>query len=455
MNALTRQDELMERGRAARTTLHRRDQGLLVLPADRDPMGVLEQQHAQRLPELISLRLERMLANPFAFYRGTAALQAADLSNSPVSGPEVVLCGDAHIGNFGVYASPQRQLVFDLNDFDEAAFGPWEWDVKRLITSVVIGARHNGFDEDTVRQAALETVSNYRLGLRQILKLGASERYFMHSSVLREEGLRPSSQKALDRVVEASERRTSERVFAKITRQEPDGSVVIIEDPPTLTHVRQEISDALDDIFAAYCATVSPDIAVLLKHYTPTDAVRRVVGVGSVGTRCYLMMLTGPLGEPLILQFKEATESVLTEFGQLPRHTPPGLDAVLMDSHNGFRVVASQRVLQAVSDPFLGYVSVGGFTFYVRQFRDRNASFVLDDLPPNPFTDYSRACGAVLARGHAQSPDAAIISGYLGNSATFDETIVEWALAYADVSYGDYQLLQESVAAGRFEQVVA
>ncbi|TFV98766.1 DUF2252 domain-containing protein [Leifsonia flava] len=449
---LTRQDELLAIGKDRRRQLPRRAQRTRVDDADRDPLGILERQHHPRLADLIPLRVHRMLQSPFAFYRGTAAIQAADLAAEPNTGFDVVLCGDAHIANFGIYASPQRSLVFDLNDFDEAASGPWEWDVKRLVTSAVIAGRDNGFSETDVRTAALTAAASYRTTLRTTLELSALDRYFLHAEV-REGTSRfgPETQKIIDKAVRATQKRTSERVVEKIMTRADDGSLHIIEDRPTMMHIEPEIEARLAEIFEAYSASVSPDVALLLSQYTVTDAVRRVVGVGSVGTRCYIAVLTGPLGEPLVLQFKEAARSVVHEFGDVPVRPAPGVDPQRVASVHGYRVIANQRILQAVSDPFLGYLTGDeGRSFYVRQFRDRNVSFDIATLTRRQFLDYVSACASLLARAHAQSPAAASVAGYIGTSTVFDEAVADWAESYADRSYADFVMLRDAVESGRF-----
>ena len=450
-------DDLVRAGRAARRDVPRRSHAELVLPSQRDPVGVLRRQNGARLQDLVPLRMERMLQNPFTFYRGTAALQAADLAAGASTGVDLTVCGDAHLTNFGLYASPQRTMTFDLNDFDEAAYGPWEWDVKRLVTSVVVAARHKGLDETRTRQAAAQAAASYRVGLRQVVELEVLDRYYARvdpsPASLQSQGLRRSTRKVLERALRASERRTSRRVVEKITEVAADGSVAIREDPPVLTHIRANVESLLAGIVHDYLSTVPPDVANLLAQYTTTDAVRRVVGVGSVGTRCFIVVLTGPSGEPLVLQIKEATRSVLCEHGGAAGALPPALVALGAPDDHGYRVVANQRILQAVSDPFLGHIEVDGHHYYVRQFRDRNVSFDIDALKPGPFVDYVGACGVALARAHAQSERAPFVAGYLGGGRTFDDAVVDWAFAYADRSATDYEQVREAAARGAFDVV--
>lgn len=442
-------DSLYRAGKEARSRVPRSRHADYAPAGDRDPVGILRRQHEHRVSELIPLRLERMTANPFAFYRGSAAIQASDLSREPRTGVDVTICGDAHLANFGIYASPERRLVFDLNDFDESAYGPWEWDVKRFVTSVVLAARQSGLREAKVETAALEAAAAYRTALRQMTGLGVLDRYYLRADV--STGRRAlSSQQVLDRAIEAASRRTSARVVRKITRRAADGAVTIVEDPPLLAHVPEATEQNVLEVTRTYLATVPSDIAVLLSQYVATDAARRVVGVGSVGTRCYIIVLTGPSGEPLVLQVKEAGESVAVEFGGATAGRSPVFDDHAHDDEHGHRVVGNQRVLQAVSDPFLGYASKDGHAFYIRQFRDQNVSIDTETLGFRPFADYVDACGTVLARAHAQSPGAPFIAGYLGSGATFDSAVVEWAFAYADQAHTDFLTVRRAVGAGAF-----
>ena len=438
-------------GRAARSRTPRSVHAEFVADPGRDPLGIIERQNADRLPDLVPLRMSRMAESPFAFYRGTAAIQAADLAGSPDSGRLVVACGDAHLTNFGIFAAPDRSLVFDLNDFDEAAIAPWEWDVKRLVTSVVIAADDNGFDAADAEAAALAATASYRITMRALAKRTALERYYQRSVATELPGMSASSVKALNRTLKRAAKRTSSRVAAKIMETAPDGTQQIREQPPTLLHVESELEDRLGDLVAAYRRSASPDIALLLAQYTPTDVARRVVGVGSVGTRCTIAVFTGPHGEPLILQMKEAGRSVLDEYGELDRRPGRGITALDAPADGGERVVTFQRVLQSSSDAFLGHLQFGGRGFYVRQFRDFNASIEVSELDPPAFLDYVRACGHQLARAHAQSPGAGFIAGYLGSNDVFDRALTSWAQQYAARSLADYRAFVASIDAGRFE----
>jgi uncharacterized protein (DUF2252 family) len=442
--------EQYEFGKDARKRIPRSAHADYVPDARRDPLAILEKQNASRLPSLVPLRTARMLQDPFAFYRGTAALQAADLAGGAVTGANVVACGDAHIANFGIFASPERRMVFDLNDFDEATVAPWEWDLKRLVTSVVIAARARGASETAAEEVALLSAAAYRDGLRVSVGLDVTQRFFEAAVIHGGRQYGKATQRLVKKTVAASEKRTSAHVVSRITELADDGSRRIVESPPRLTHVPAEIEASIGEVLARYSRTVSPDIALLLDQHTVTDIARRVVGVGSVGTRCFIVVLTGPRGEPLVLQVKEATESVMHEFGGVPSEDIAGIDRATLAEHHGYRVTANQRILQAVSDPFLGYVSFEGYGFYVRQFRDRNVSFDIPGMPDEPFADYVRTCATILARAHSRSPLAASIAGYIGSGDALPHAVTEWSLAYADQSLADFHALGEAAETGRF-----
>lgn len=407
-------------------------------PSDRDAFALLNAQNATRLAELVPLRMERMSADLFSFFRGSAALMAADLGREPSSGIDVISCGDAHVSNFGFFASPVRTLVFDLNDFDEASIAPWEWDVKRLVTSAIVGARQAGFPEASARRAGLEAAAAYRTGLQRMMRFGVVDRFY---SRLDTDGIRGSldsdGQRILERTIRQARRRTSAGFVEKSTMLTPDGRRIFVDDPPTISHAVENDSLDAEEIFEEYRRTVAPDVAVLLQQYVLADSARRVVGVGSVGTRCFVVLLTGPLGESLVLQVKEASQSVLHSHAASDAHS----------GHEGNRVVTYQRVLQAVSDVFLGHVRFNDRDFYVRQFRDMKMSVNIAALTPAQFVVYARGCGVVLARAHAQSPRAGEVAGYLGNSSKTDRALLSWGLAYAHQAESDFHDFTESVRA--------
>lgn len=443
------EEELYDAGRAARSQVPRSSQADYAPPPGRDPLGILRRQHENRLPYLIRLRVERMSASAFAFYRGTAAIQAADLSESPTAGGEVVICGDAHISNFGIYRSPERSMVFDINDFDEAAVGPFEWDVKRMLTSVVLAGRSLGLGGSALRSIVLSSAAMYRNSLRNALQSSLYGRYFRVTSLVDRQILSPDTERMIKRTLKESEKRTSERVASKILTDGGEG-LRFVENPPILTRLEPDIRVLVDQVFAAYRATVPTNIALMLSQYTVLDVARRVVGVGSVGTRCFIIALGDPTGDILILQLKEATASVVQEFGGIA--TVAGyLDEAILAQHQGYRVVGCQRILQAVSDPFLGYLSVEGLSFYMRIFRNRNASFEIADMNTTQFSEYAQSCAIVLGRAHARSPKAQFAAGYMGTGGRFVRAAAEWAHAYAAQAEADYATFVDAARAGHFE----
>lgn len=416
-------------------------------PAARDVIAHLREQNATRVPELVPLRMQRMLASPFAFYRGTAGLMALDLGRDPHSGILVASCGDAHISNFGFYASPERQLVFDLNDFDEAAVAPWEWDLKRLVTSVVVGGREAGYAERDIEGVARRAIASYVSVLRRMVRLSPSDRYFLHLNVQSaRRQMSRDGRRVLRDALAAAERRTSARAIRRTTERDADGKVRFVENPPTMVRFRldeaehvagAERAESVHALFAQYRDTVSIDIDTVLAQYEPTDLARRVVGVGSVGTRCYLQLLQGADEDALLLQVKEAGESVLSKYGRIPQ--PARITQGIAAHGEGYRVVGLQRVLQAVSDPFLGHFAANGRAFYVRQFHDMKGSVELDDLALDAFSDYAVACAGLLGRAHAQSPTAGQVLGYVGSSDAASDAVVTWSISYADQSLRDFE----------------
>lgn len=406
-------------------------------PHGRDPLGILARQDAQRVPELVPLRAERMAASPFAFYRGTAAIMAADLAREPHTGILVASCGDAHISNFGFYASPQRTLMFDLNDFDEAAWAPWEWDLKRLVASVVIGAR--GVRDAAVgERSARDAVLAYTRALRAAVAASPLERYYFHlDPKTTYPGLDASSRTVLKRAIKDAKRRTGDRAVRKLTAPDAEGRVRFVESPPTTTRAEPEVYPRMQDAFAQYLASANVDVRLLLRQYVLRDVVRRVVGVGSVGTRCYLSLLDTGDDEAFILQVKEAGLSVLEEHGGIAQ--PEEVRCAVDEGGQGARVVGMQRILQAASDPFLGHLRGGHRDYYVRQFHDMKGGIDTDALEDEAYRDYAVACAVILARAHAQSENAGAIVGYLGRGAGIAESLLQWADAYAALSEADYR----------------
>lgn len=437
------------RGRALRASAPRRSLAQLI-PADRSALDILLAQNATRLPELVPLRFARMLADPFAFYRGSAAVMAADLAAGPSSGIDVVSCGDAHVSNFGIYAAPDRALVFDLNDFDEAAVAPAEWDIKRLLTSGIIAGRQAQYPEPDIRALVAAAMSAYRDSLQAMLDTNVIDRYYLRAEPERFVGL---GSRDLDRVIRRTVRKarkkTSARAFAQITERGSDGTPRLRENPPLLQHVALDDEARLVAAIEEYMRSTAVDVALLLSHFRITDAALRVVGVGSVGTRCYLLILVGPDGEPLILQVKEATRSVLDEFGG--RAQPEMLRAMVQEFGQGRRVIDGQRILQAMSDIFLGTVRIDGRDFYVRQFHDMKGSIVIDGMAAATFGELLQSCAVLLARAHAQSANGAKLRGYVGTNDTANTAIISWCYAYAEKSLADYHQLRDAARRGDIE----
>ncbi|MEU2832582.1 DUF2252 domain-containing protein [Streptomyces lavendulae] len=444
-------------GKEARRRSPRSGHAVYEPAADRrDPLRILEAQSAARVPELVPIRYGRMTESPFRFYRGAAAIMASDLAGSPDSGITAQLCGDAHLLNFRLLASPERELMFDINDFDETLPGPWEWDVKRLSASFVIAARANGFDDAERARVVSATVRAYReamtrfAGLSNLAvwytKVDAAGLKALITGQLRKEGRRK-----LDRALAKARSRDTLQVFDKLTRV-VDGHRRIAADPPLLVPIADLLPDsersALERQFRAlieqYAVTLPSDRRHLLADYHLADVARKVVGVGSVGTRCWIFLLLGrDGGDPLFLQAKEADESVLAEH----------LGASLY-RNQGERVVAGQRLMQATSDIFLGWQRVDGFDgrrrdFYVRQLRDWKGIAMPETMTPPQLEAFGGICGLTLARAHARSGDRIAIAAYLGGGDAFDRALVTFAEAYADQNERDHRALLDAVHAGR------
>ncbi|MGB0120624.1 MAG: DUF2252 domain-containing protein [Solirubrobacterales bacterium] len=418
----------------------------------RDPVAIIEEQNVSRIQDLIPVRIGRMLQSRFAYYRGTAATMAHDLSAESRTGLQVIGCGDAHVANFGLFAAPDRKVLIDLNDFDEAGPCPWEWDVKRMAASIEIGFRHNGFSADDAQAACQASVREYRESMRNLTSLSAIDRYYSRVELddLKAMVLNKKGKKLLRKTGKKAKRRTSERVLSKITTARDDGALMIVDQPPILQHFDHLVAHGeMDQVVDQYRATLPPDIALLFSKFRLVDYAMRVVGVGSVGTRCFILLMEGPQGEVIFIQMKEAQRSVLETHGKIPPAPLSGLGDG--DSgRQGYRVVSAQQVLQAASDPFLGWVNgVRGVDYYARQFRDMKGSVDLDSLNSQQFENYGRICARLLARAHSQSTGWAAIPGYLGSSDTFDVAVAGWCRDYADQAERDFEAVEKAVQSGR------
>ena len=436
---------MLETGRALRARVPRRSHGPWTAPARRpDPLEILALSNANRLPELVPVRNGRMMASPFAFYRGSPAVMAADLSRTPSTGIQLQICGDAHLHNFGIFATPERNQVFDLNDFDETQPGPWEWDLKRLAASLVVAARTSGLSDTHGQAAVLGCARQYRADMAQMAQLSAFEVWHSHMDVESIIAAAPDkpARSAAEQTVAKARQRTSLQALSKLTTVR-DGRRVIVEDPPVVVRLTDAQLDQARGFVKAYLSTLEPDRELLLDRYEFVDAALKVVGVGSVGTRCFMVLLAGKADlDPLFLQVKEAQPSVLAPYVGRSRYT-----------NQGRRVVVGQRIMQAASDAFLGWARGDGFDTYVRQLRDMKGAVNLNDARPDGLLLYGRLCGAALARAHARAGQPALLTGYLGSSAAFDDSLAAFAVSYADQNDRDYEAFLAAICSGRIPAV--
>ncbi len=447
------------RGKAARAEVPLESHAVFDPGPDRpDPIALLEEQAATRVRELVPVRYGRMIASPFSYFRGAALPMASDLATTPVSGLAVQACGDAHLSNFGVFGSPERRLVFDANDFDETLPGPWEWDVKRLAASLEVAARGNGFPGKKRLAIVTAAVAKYREAMREFAGLTNLEVWYagIDMDLLRQQAgsqLKARARKKVDKGLAKARTRDSMQDVAKLTRM-VDGRPRIISDPPLIVPIEQLVPDERDrkaveaqvtDLVAKYRRTLEADRRYLLDQFEFAHIAHKVVGVGSVGTRCWIVLLLGrDASDPLFLQVKEAEESVLSRFVGASRH-----------ANHGQRVVAGQRLMQAASDIFLGWqrneagLDGRSHDFYVRQLRDWKFSLDVEAMVPTGMRLYGEMCGWTLARAHARSGDRIAIAAYLGASDTFDQAVAEFAAAYADQNQKDYEALLTAESSGR------
>jgi len=457
-------------GKAARSATPRAAQGAWeASPTRPDPVALLESQAVSRVPELVPIRYGRMLVSPFTFYRGAALIMASDLSTTPRSGLTVQACGDAHMSNFGVFASAERNLVFDVNDFDETLPGPWEWDVKRLAASLAIAGRDRGFSDRERADVVQEAAAGYRTEMAKLAPMRDLDVWYTRMDIEKvidelgaELGLtgkkQSASAKAMSKVKSRADKqlakarsRDSMQALEKLT-EVVDGQTRFVSDPPLLVPVEELVSevegaalrDRMHELIRSYRHTLQSDRRHLLKQFRFISIARKVVGVGSVGTRAWVLLMVGSDGQdPLLLQAKKAQESVLAQFVGKSRYT-----------NQGERVVAGQHLMQASSDIFLGWDQVEGIDgvqrdFYIRQLRDWKGSVDTDVMIPQTMAIYGRLCGWTLARAHARSGDRIAIAAYLGSGKAFDTAIASFAETYADQNQRDYDALRAAAADGR------
>ena len=452
--------ERAARGRAARAEVPRSSHAGFTPSTHRpDPVALLEEQATSRVPELVPIRYGRMLVSPFTFHRGRRALiMAADLASTPSSGLHAQICGDAHLSNFGVFGSPERRMIFSVNDFDETLPGPWEWDVKRLAASLAVAGRDNGYTRSERRKILLAGAREYRTGMARFAGMPNLAVWYAHLDIeVLLDQLRPQLEtkrvKTVESTLAKARTRDSVQAFAKLST-EVDGEPRIMSDPPLIVpieellpdHDRKELMAELGMLLRTYRKTLESDKRHLLEQFRFVHLARKVVGVGSVGTRAWIGLLLGRDGQdPLFLQMKEAQESVLARFAGRSQY-----------SNQGQRVVAGQRLMQTTSDIFLGWQRVTGIDgarrdFYIRQLRDWKGSAEIERMNPKGMALYAGMCAWTLARAHARSGDRIAIAAYLGKSDAFDNAVADFAEAYADQNERDYQALADAVSSGRIK----
>jgi uncharacterized protein (DUF2252 family) len=444
--------ELLAKGKALRDRCPRQSHAVWEPPQDRpDPIQLVKKANKGRIPQLIPIRHERMLQSPYTYYRGTALNMAADLAATPTTNVRVQACGDAHLGNFRCFATPERRVIFDIHDLDETLPAPWEWDVKRLAASFVVACRNNGLSDKSARDAVLTCVSSYRENMAEFSKMKALDVWYASFEAetllakINDAEIRNRARKGLAR---AKERNTAEYDFPKLV-DISGGSPTIRDNPPTIyhwhDHGHREFHAVIRDAFTQYRSTLPDDRRVLLDRYEFKDITIKVVGVGSVGTMCGVMLLMAGEKDPLFLQVKEASASVLEAYAGKSIY-----------SNHGQRVVSGHRLMQSASDLFLGW-TVGprsGKHFYIRQLKDVKIKFQIEQFGSAEMVQFAEWCGSTLARAHARSGDPAVISGYLGKSDVFDKAIAAFSVAYADQTERDYETLTSAARKGKLEVLV-
>jgi uncharacterized protein (DUF2252 family) len=421
--------------------------GIWVRPKNRpSPVDTLVAGNAGRQDELVPLRMGRMAASPFAFLRGAASVMAWDLSHTAVTGPQVVIDGDAHINNFGLFGTPQRDVIVDINDFDEATRGPWEWDLKRLVASVNVAGRENGLNRKERRRAVRQAGMGYRWNINRLSTMGVLDVWSLLIYGDRQPGGVKIPKKAwaiIQKTVSKAQRTTNRSLLPKVAHRRHDGGWRFVEAPPILTRVDDETRTKVIASLGEYAETLSPAYRYMLRRYAVADVAHRVVGVGSVGLRAYLLLMFGNGDDdPLFLQVKEAA---------VPVHAPYVPALPIRDPHQGRRVVIVQRLLQASGDPMLGHTTIDGRPYYVRQMKNLKASMPIAFMTGEPFEFWAFACGALLARAHARSGNATKIAGYCGETDSLDRALAEFAEAYGDQTERDHAELLKAIKSGRVQ----
>jgi uncharacterized protein (DUF2252 family) len=433
----------MQVGRELREKVRRAAQGEWEpLSNRRDPVEVLQATETDRLPDLLPIRHGRMMQSPLSYLRGAAAMMAYDLSNTPNSGLQVQACGDCHLGNFGFFATPERNLVFDINDFDETIAAPWEWDLKRLAASLFVAGQNSKMTERQCLNIVTLCIQSYRKIMRKLSRMNALDMWYLQLStdriVSRTENVKDAKgKKMIGTVAREAQKNVASYVFPKIT-EEREGHRHIVDDPPLIFHQAESSGwPKISEVLGRYRETLEPERRILLDRYRFEDFAMKVVGVGSVGTRCGLALLLAEVNDPLLLQVKEAVSSVLEPYVGKSEF-----------KHQGQRVVVGQRIIQTSSDIFLGWLTIDRHQYYVRQLKDMKYSIDYLNADFDILSRYALLCGGALAKAHARSGDAAVIAGYLGKGDSFDRALASFAEKYAKQNMMDYQALVEAVHAG-------
>ncbi|MET0426818.1 MAG: DUF2252 domain-containing protein [Actinoplanes sp.] len=434
--------ERYELGRSLRERAHRSEMAYWTPPGNRvDPVLQIIEANQGRQPWLVPVRVGRMISSPYAYLRGSANVMADDFAGLPASGITPVICGDAHLGNFGFYASPERELVFDLNDFDEAHPGAWEWDLRRLVVSVHVAGRQNGFRESACAEAVEHCVEEYRDQIAHLAEQPLLARSFDRLDVdrLRSAASKASFREEIERAARRARRRTSDRALPRFTERR-DGTARLVEEPPLITRPSDQERELLAEALDGYLNSLPPHWSRILAGYRIVDIAHKVVGVGSVGLRAYVALCEGSSPDDVVfLQLKQARRSVVAKH----QH-----GASAWHRHQGQRVVEYQHALQTVSDPLLGWTTVGDLQFYVRQFRDMKGAIVVEDINAGALADYAGICGYLLAKSHARTSGASMIAGYIGSSDKLAGSLCRFARAYADQVESDHAALVDAVRRG-------
>jgi len=438
-------EERYEIGKSLRAEIPRESQGLWEPPSNRkDPIDILIESDEGRIPHLIPIRHGRMAQSPFTYLRGAAAAMAYDLSFTPVTGVFVQACGDCHLSNFGLFATPERHIIFDINDFDETTPGPWEWDLKRLVASIYVAMIQVGASEKNAYALSQLCSQEYRTTIRKLAMMSNLDVWYtrVNPESMMEMTENIGAKKAIMDAKEQAKRNVAENILPKITGSEVDGKRRIIDNPPLIYHSENpETKKIMTKVLADYKRSSPHHLQVVLNLYEPEDAAMKVVGVGSVGTFCGIVLMRAGSNDFLLLQIKEARESVLEPY--------VGKSKI---KHHGKRVVEGQKIMQSASDQFLGWLSYDGRDYYVRQLKDMKWGVTFNKLPKfENASVYVRGCGAALAKAHARNGDQAIIAGYMGRSKVFDTAMADFAKAYYLQTVGDHKLMKDDIRSGRIE----